>query len=237
MCRLIRFALILAAVLAMPLRGYATDLSYDNGAGASVLFTSSGGNMTVTLSNNWTGDPARAREILTGVLFNVDPAIGDLITTGTAVICKTCSVTNGGKTDPGGSVGGEWAFRGGLWFDEAYGISSVSLGAFNKVDLFGGTNLAGTAAGPGGLDYGITTKSDTPGNDQKDLAGIPLILNQVIFTFSGLPKDFDPSTAIKDVNFQFGTTVSNTPEPTSLALLGLGGATAWIVRRRRKATA
>jgi hypothetical protein len=190
----------------------------------------------VTLSNNWTGDPARSSDILTGVFWNITPSLGDL-TTGTATICATCSITDGGKVGPGGNVGGEWAYRyNGLIFDDAYGISAVEMGIFGHSDLFGGPNLAGTSSTPGGVDYGITTKSDTPGNDNSTLAGIPLVLNQVIFTFSGLPTNFDPSTAISDVNFEFGTKPSNVPEPTSLALLGIGGATAWIARRRRKLT-
>ena len=238
MCRLIRSAFFVVAVLAMPLRGYAKDLSVDNGyLGASVTFSSSGGNLTVTLTNNFTGDPVKSKDVLTGVFFDIEPSAGDLIT-GTAKICATCSVTNGGLTGPGGSVGGEWAYQfgsEGLLFGDHYGISSTSLGIFDKSDLFGGANLNG-AAGPDGVDYGITTKSDTPGNNDSTLAGIPLVLNQVIFTFSGLPAGFDPSTAISNINFNYGPKPSNVPEPTSLALLGIGGATAWIARRRRKVT-
>ena len=236
MNRLVRCALVLAALLVVPMRGYATDLTVDNGwLGASVTFSASGSNLIVTLTNNFPGDPAKSKDILTGVFFDVDPSAGDLATV-SAKICATCSVTNGGGTDPGGSVGGEWAYQWGentLLFGDHYGISSTSLGIFEKGDLFGGKNLYGSAA-PDGVDYGITTPNDTAGNNDSTLAGIPLVLNQVIFTLSGLPAGFDPSTAISNINFNYGPKPSNVPEPTSLALLGIGGATAWIARRRRK---
>lgn len=237
----VRSTLFLAAVLLIPMRSFATDLTIGNGYGATVSFASSGGDLVVTLTNGWTGDPAHARDILTGVFFNVNPSVGDLKMV-SAVICSTCSVTNGGTTDPGGSVGGEWAYQyqpGGIWFGDEYGIASASLGAFIKSDLFPGKNLTGTANGPGGVDYGITTKSDTAKNDEADLLGIPFVLDQVIFTLGGLPAGFDPKLAIADVNFQYGTkplSSSPVPEPTTLALLGVGSATAWIARRRRKPT-
>src|SRR5262245_4548560 len=109
MNRLVRTAVVVAAILVFPLRGYATDLSYSNETGASVLFSSSGGILTVTLSNNWAGDAAKSKEILTGVFFNVEPGLGDLFlqNLGTATICPTCSITNGGSVGPGGNVGGE----------------------------------------------------------------------------------------------------------------------------------
>jgi hypothetical protein len=238
MGRLIRSALILAAVLAVPLRGYATDLTIDNGnLGATVKFSASGGNLIVTLTNGAIDNPNRSAQILSAVYFDVagDPDLHPV----SAVICATCSITAGGTTGPGGSVGGEWGFKvvsdGGLEDGASYGVSAVSLGGFGTKDLFGGTNLSGTA-GPGGIDYGITTLGDQAYNDNSTLLGVPLVVNQVIFTLSGLPAGFDPSVAISNVNFNYGTTNSPTPEPTSLALLGLGGATAWIIRRRKKVT-
>jgi hypothetical protein len=236
----LRSAFFLAAVLLIPMRSYAADLTVTNAYGASVNFSAASGNLVVTLTNNWTGDPTIAKDILTAVFFNIDPSLGDTLKPLSAVICATCSVTDGGKTDPGGSVGGEWAYQhqtGGIWFGDDYGISAASLNAFVKSDLFPGNNLAGTANGPGGIDYGIDTKADTPGNDLADLAGVPLVLNQVIFTLAGLPPGFDPTAAITDVHFNYGNTplLSNpVPEPASLALLCVGGVTAWGTRRRRR---
>jgi hypothetical protein len=236
MNRLVRCVLVLAALLVVPLRGYATDLTVDNGwLGASVTFSASGSNLLVTLTNNFPGDPSKNKDILTGVFFDIDPSVGDL-TTISARLGAGSSVTNGGGTDPGGSVGGEWAYQWGsntILFGDHYGLSAVSGGIFDKADLFGGTNLSG-ASGPDGVDYGITSKTDTAGNNDATLAGIPLILNQVVFTLGGLPAGFDPSSAVSNINFAYGPKPSNVPEPTSLALLGIGSATAWVIRRRRK---
>src|SRR5215467_255799 len=110
MNRLVRFALVVAAVLLVPLRGYATDLTVDNGAlGASVKFSASGTNLIVTLTNGAIANPSRASEILTGVFFDIAGDCTDLKPI-SAVICPTCSITAGGTTDPGGSVGGEWGY-------------------------------------------------------------------------------------------------------------------------------
>jgi hypothetical protein len=140
-----------------------------------------------------------------------------------------------GVTDPGGVVGGEWAYKDGIsgpgGADE--GISSTGLGLFGPSDLFPGTNLQGPES-PDGLQYGITSDGDdvtignTPVTGGPDIDGHPIALieNSVIFTLSGLTSGFDPSAqrAITDVSFQYGTSLDGTvvPLPGAIVLLGSG---------------
>ena len=60
-----------------------------------------------------------------------------------------------------------------------------------------------------------------------------LIQNSVVFTLPGLPVGFDPSTAISNVNFQYGTSLLDSniqvPAPGALSLL----AAAVLCSRRR----
>lgn len=233
-------ALFVSAMLLLPLRTFAADLTVGNGVGgATVTFAASGGNLTITLTNGSTNDPFTASGILTGVFFDIagDPTLTKV----SARLCDTCSVGGEYQPDPGGGVGGEWAYKSnaaGLLWGLDYGVSAAALGVFGTKDLFGGTNLSGPA-GPGGIDYGITTKFDSPDNDANGLSGFPVISNQVIFTLAGLDPKFDPTLAISNVTFHYGagTDPLTTPEPTSLALLGIGAATTWVARRRRKSAA
>ena len=128
-----------------------------------------------------------------------------------------------------------------LAYGDSYGISSSGLsnngvgGLFGPFDRFNSNNLFGPDS-PDGINYGITTNSDTTGNDNGGLSGQPLVNNTVIFTFSGVGSSFDPSTAISNIVFQYGTDLTETslvPEPTSLALFASGALVFFAARRRR----
>jgi hypothetical protein len=77
------------------------------------------------------------------------------------------------------------------------------------------------------LGYGITSAGDDTSTGNKRVTGdLPLIQNQVVFTLSGLPSDFDLVTAVSDVSFQYGTDLREpnlpVPEPATMLLLGSG---------------
>lgn len=214
----------------------ATPITFTGSSGdlsASVTFDTSGTDLIVTLTNTSTADVLVPADVLTAVFFNID---GDpSLTPISAKICATCTVFFGG-TDPGGVVGGEWAYNPDLSSGSLpgvnQGISSVGLGLFGPGDRFPGNNLQGPNS-PNGLQYGITSAGDGPTTGNTPVTGSnALIQNQVIFTLSGLPIDFDPSTSISNVFFQYGTSLTEPripgepqipiPEPTSLLLLGSG---------------
>lgn len=249
-------AAVAAALLSLP--AFAAPVVFTGvlgGLGAAVSFDISGSNLLVTLTNTGTADPIAPGNILTGVIFSLPGNL--LLTRVSAAICPTCSVKgNGGLTDPGGVVGGEWAYTNALAGSFIGQQSIYSSGYFSGVGfLFAGTNLQGPAS-VDGVQYGITTLNDGTGNDNGGLTGEGLIVNATNFVLSGLPNGFSLGS-IGGVSFQYGTGLDepniigtsssgtgnssgNIPEPgsTGLALLGLallGGALG--VRAKREKTA
>jgi hypothetical protein len=238
MCRVIKNLLVSGLVvgaLMVPVRANAGPITFTQGSlSASAEFTLVGGNLQVDLKNTAKGDVWDPASVLTGIFFDFggDPTLTPL--TAKIGTCLGCGVTNGGLTDAGGLVNGEWAFKGGktdLAYGANYGISSSGLGVFGPKDLFpGGTSFYGP--NPGGVGYGITTLDDNPLTNG-GLKGVPLIANEVIFTLSGTGIDL---SKITNVTFQYGTALyETTPEPATIALFGPAVVAAWFVRRRRKA--
>lgn len=204
----------------------ATPISFTGSSGnltASATFDTSGSNLIVTLTNTSLSDVLVPTDVLTAVFFDIggDPALTPV----SAVICGTCSVLFAPAGGSGPNVGGEWAYV----LDE--GISSSGLGIFGPGDRFPGSNLQGPDS-PDGLQYGITSAGDDPATGNAAVTGgNALIKNSVNFTLSGLPAGFDPSTAISNVVFQYGTSLEDphfpgnppsVPEPATLGLMGIG---------------
>jgi hypothetical protein len=200
---------------------------------ASAKFDTVGTHLVVTLTNTSANDVLIPADVLTGLFFNAATAL--TLTPISAVVAPGSSVLFG-TTDPGDVVGGEWAYKLlniAVEPQRQYGISSSGLGIFGPGDRFPGTNLQGPT-NPGGLEYGITSAGDNPATGNAPVTGAnALIMNEVIFTFGGLPAGFDPSTEISGVLWQYGTSLSEPrfPEPATILLLAVAGATARWPRR------
>jgi len=230
------FCLLAPMLSAAPI----TFTSSSGDLSASVKFTISGGNLVATLTNTSTNDVLVPSDVLTGVFFNLSG--GASLTPITAILGAGSTVQFGG-TDPGNSVGGEWAFKQGLSGAPnglPMGISSTGLGIFGPGDRFPGNNLQGPME-PDGLQYGITSANDNLLTGNAKVTGTQaLIQNSVVFTLSGLPSGFDPSTAITEVFFQYGTSLSENPslvpEPATIVLACISGLGAFLGIRRRRSS-
>jgi len=210
---------------------------------AAVTFTVSNLDLIVTLSNTATFDANDAPDILTSVFFGIadDPKLTPVsadLAPGSLLLGRKVPV------DFDGDVDGEWAYRNDLLkaplgADE--GISSTSSKWFSKKYLFPGEAIRG--AGPlSGIHFGLTTLNDLPPNDRSDIKNQNLIQDSVVFTFAGLPEDFDLSE-ISDVSFHYGTalkppdlegqmpTTISEPNTIALVIVGLLGALAGVRRK------
>jgi hypothetical protein len=180
---------------------------------ASVTFEQVGTNLKVTLANTSTVDVRAPSEVLTATFFTL---AGDPTLTPVSAIVPGDSTVLFGGTGPGGSVGGEWAYkdhlsRAPLRADE--GISSAGLNLFGSHDRFPGFNLQGPGS-PGGLQYGITSCGDNPATGNRAVTGNnALIKDEVVFTFSGLPSNYVlTQSSVSKVYFQYGTGSCRDPE-------------------------
>ena len=219
------------------------------GRAASASFENNGGDLVVTLTNTSTADVMTPTDILTALFFNL--ASSPPLTPGSAVLGPGVAVVHaptgaGGATDPGGGVGGEWAFRSGISASTPgggdYGISAVGLGLFSKFDRFRGTSLDAPEA-LNGLNYGITSAGDdlTTGNNIVSAEDplVPLIQNSVVFTLGGLPTELVLSSDhVTGVTFLYGTDIHGAtlvPEPSPLmAWSSIGLMLAGYGYRRRR---
>ncbi|HMJ84847.1 MAG TPA: XDD4 family exosortase-dependent surface protein [Vicinamibacterales bacterium] len=246
-------ALLGIGLMLAPTASQASSITYVGSSGslaASVTFDdSTAGVLTVTLTNTSVADTLDAADLLTAVFFSVagDPAL----TRVSAILAAGSTAEHGGTTDPGGVVGGEWAYLNGLsQYGANQGISSSGLGIFGPGDRFPGSDLTPPDS-PDGAQWGLASAGDDPSTGNASIAD-PIIQNSVVFTLNGAITLAD----ISNVTFQYGTgldepsfggdcsptdpacTVTQqdvVPEPASLLLLGSGLAfAARTVRRRQR---
>lgn len=199
---------------------------------ASADFSASGTNLVVILTNTSSADVSVPAEVLTAIFFDV-AGVGAL-TRVSAVLTVGSTVFFGGF-DPGGVVGGEWAYASNLAGapgGATEGISSAGFDLFGPADLFPGTDLQDPAS-PDGIQYGITSAGDNTATGNAAVTGSnALIKNSVTFTLDGLPIGFLPSQQnITNVSFQYGTALTESnipgrdtqiPEPSTWLLLTTG---------------
>lgn len=233
---MLRVVTAVAALAIFTSSAGAADITFSATVGtrsASAKFAVSGSDLIVTLTNTSNLDAMVPVDVLTAVFWNVSGT--PLTLTRVSAIVPNGHSVFFGPTDPGNSVGGEWAYKSGLSGpgSTSYGISSAGFGLFAPGDRFPGNDLQPPAS-VNGLEYGITTAGDNLATGNAPMTGDnALIKNQVVFTLSGLPANFDPSTAINNVLFQYGTDLGEPriPEPATLSLMAVSAVA--LLRRRR----
>ena len=141
-----------------------------------------------------------------------------------------------------GDVGSEWAYRGGLTkapLGANEGISSTGLNWFGKKNLFPGKSIPKSGS-LNGIQFGLTTAFDLPGNDLGNIKNQSLIENSVIFTSPGCRKILlsrtslaSHSNTVRASNNQNLPGIAVVPEPTPLMLVAAGMGLLTLTSRRR----
>ena len=209
---LARMAILAALVLSTCGAAQATSVTFTGSQGtldAWATFGTSGSNLVVTLANISSTDCLIPADLLGSVFFDV--AGSPTLTRGSAVLPLGSEIYQKGapKTPLDRVVGGNWAYTegiGGAPNSAHYGISSTGLDIFGPHDVFPGEDLGGdTGNPPDGMSYSLLSAGDNLSTGNKPLLKWTFIKSSVVFTLGGLPSDFDPSTGISNVYFQYGT--------------------------------
>lgn len=221
-------ALLGVAALATPL-AHAGDqfiLSDPSGLSAEVEFTLlNPTTLEVRVKNTSTGAPLgfdSSDQLLTGVSWDTGDIginLGDPeITGGTIVIGPTSSSLNfdTGSYGPGTNVGGEWGYGN---MDGSGGLPNMISGNTAQVTPFGGPNLDG----PDSIDgpqAGLVASPEVVG-----LGGLGAIQDEVIATLT-ISEPLSDLQFLYDnlVRVEFGSDAAflQTPEPATIAMLGVG---------------
>jgi hypothetical protein len=195
---------------------------FDGDRSASADFAFAGDMLTITFTNTFTGDVPDPIHVLQALWFDL---AGNHVLTPLTAYLNTGSAVLYDYDLPDlfdGNVGGEFAYRSGLSGapnGAQQGISGVGYGIFSPHDVFPGPDLDGPAA-PGGMNYGLVSSGYAATGNRKVTGMDPLIMNSVIFTFSGVSGLGIGD--VSNVSFEYGTEVTPVPEPTTILLLGGG---------------
>jgi hypothetical protein len=186
------------------------------GRSAEADFVQSGKFLSVSLRNTGTGAVGSSADVLTALFFSMagDPQltrVAAMVKPGSTVL--NCDASTNCSRPVASNVGGEWGYRDDIAGlaprGAAEGLSSVGFEIFRPADRFSSFELQGASTGQlEGINFGLATKAGIAGGPS-DLGRNALVSNSVVFTLSGLPENYDLASAITNVSFQYGFSLSS----------------------------
>lgn len=247
------------ATLTLSLAGFVTPsaaapITFTGSSGslsASATFTVVASNLKVVLTNTGASDAMVPTDVLTAIFFDITGT--PFLTAVSAISGGTSYTLNVGSpatfvSASGTDIGGAWAFEEGtLAHGALYGIGAAGLGVFGPPNVFPGPNVDGDP-GVDGVGYGLLPVGDNLTTGNGGLNGRTFTKNSDTFLLGlgSLSSSFDPSASIHNLTFQYGTSLTETtavglltpprvtPEPVTLALLGMGFLAFAVSRRAGK---
>lgn len=186
---------------------------------ASAQFTASGNTLTIVLTNTSSVTVHDNADVLTGVFFDITPAValpGSATLTSGSVYAQTTNVTGfTGSTN----LGNEWSFEGGSSplhssVTQHFGLSTVGLGIFDTPIDSTAPNLDNSTDN-GQTDFGLVNVGFNDFDGNGGLDNRVLVVNSITFTLT--LQGISP-VSVTNVRFQYGTGLNephlDAPEPT-----------------------
>ena len=217
----------------------------------SAKFSVTGFDLTVTLSSNLaTVDPVQA---LTGLVWDITGTAPTATTISSAVTGINSALYSDATSHTSNADVSNATLGGKKGWQYEAGVAAPLLTVASHHYQFGlgASGLAGVFGGLGNSDYGIvgakSTIGSSPLNNQLPLVmstdtGATPAASSIVFVIHNFTV---AASTISNVEFMFGSAGSDNvagvravPEPSSFALLGVGGIfCAELLRRRRRASA
>lgn len=198
---------------------------------ASAEFTCVGNVMTIVLTNTQATASTNGADVLDGLFFDLDGSVPNVVDVNVSLGGSTLELRDGGTPGATNPLSHEWMYKSpaGGGFGTMYALGSTGYPGFNtNADTINRVFEGGSASAGANDDYGIIP---TLGINAGNMTNV-YVNNALTFEFV-----FDDAILcdVLNVSASYGSNGQTiiTPEPASMAALGLGALA--MLRKRRKA--